>query len=243
MHPTSFERWLYLQLHRCRLMGTEDRTFLERTVRPGMRILDVGSNLGLYSVLAARLAGESGRTICFEPDALLYSALCQNLVANGLERVETHAVGLGAAPAKLEFHRSIINSGDNHLGEQASELFRRSTTISVVRLDDYLPDLEADLMKIDVQGWELNVLHGMARTLARNRALQIHFEFSDLGRARSGSSWQELIAFLRQADFRIFHPLDHREFDDAQIAELARSLGSRGYTNLLASRQPPVASR
>ena len=122
MHPTSFERWLYLQLHRCRLMGTEDRTFLERTVRPGMRILDVGSNLGLYSVLAARLAGESGRTICFEPDALLYSALCQNLVANGLERVETHAVGLGAAPAKLEFHRSIINSGDNHLGEQASEL-------------------------------------------------------------------------------------------------------------------------
>lgn len=242
MYPTSFERWLYLRMHRWRLMGAEERAFLERTVRPGMRVLDVGSNLGLYSVLVARLAGPSGRMICFEPDAVLHSALKRNLANNGLERAETHAVALGAAAAALEFHRSIINSGDNHLGEEPGALFLRRTTISVVRLDDYLPGLDLDLVKLDVQGWELNVLRGMPLTLARNPGLQLYFEFSDLGQARSGSSWQELITFLRQAGFRIFHPLQHREFDDDQLMEIARSLGRRGYTNLLASRQPPAST-
>jgi FkbM family methyltransferase len=242
MYPTTFERWLYLHLHRWRLMGSEERTFLRQTVRPGMRVLDVGSNLGLYSVLVAQLAGASGRTICFEPDALLHAALRRNLAVNDLSRVESHALALSAAPGELEFHRSIINSGDNHLGTADSALFRRRTTIPVVRLDDYLPGLELDFVKLDVQGWELNVLRGMPDTLARNPQLQIYFEFSDLGRARTGSPWQELIAFLREAGFRIFHPLDHREFDDGRLAELARSLARRGYTNLLACRQPPTVS-
>ncbi|HWA10142.1 MAG TPA: FkbM family methyltransferase [Opitutaceae bacterium] len=241
MAPTTFERWLYLRMHRWRLMGGEDRAFLQRAIRPGMRVLDVGSNLGLYSVLAARLAGEGGRVICFEPDARLHAALRRNLAANGLARVETHAVALGAAAGEMEFHRSVINSGDNHLGVERSALFRRRTTVPVVRLDDYLPGLALDLVKLDVQGWELNVLRGMPDILAANRNLQIHFEFSDMVHARAGEPWQELIACLRQAGFRIFNPLDHREFDDQRIAELGRSLARRGYTNLLASRHPPGA--
>lgn len=242
MYPTTFERWLYLRMHRWRLMGAEERAFLQQAIRPGMRVLDIGSNLGLYSVLVARLTGESGRVICFEPDAQLHAALQRNLAANGLDHVETYPVALSFAPGTLEFHRSVINSGDNHLGTESSALFRRRITIPVVRLDDHLPGLGLDLVKLDVQGWELNVLRGMPDTLARNPQLQIYFEFSDLGRARSGSSWQELIAFLRAAGFRIFHPLDHREFDDRQVAELARSLASRGYTNLLACRQAPAIS-
>lgn len=241
MFSTSFERWLYLQMHRWRLMGSEERAFLEAAVRPGMRILDIGSNLGLYSVMIARQAGESGRIICFEPDSLLHAALVRNLAANGLAQVETHAVALGAAPAELEFHRSIINSGDNHLGTEKLSLFRRRALIRVVRLDDYLPGLELDLIKLDVQGWELNVLRGMRATLARNPGLQLYFEFSDLVRVRSGSSWQELIAFLREAEFRIFHPADHSELDDERIATLARVLAQKGYTNLLASRRCPAA--
>ena len=63
MTSPTFERWLYLRVHGLGLMGREERRFLEAFVRPGMRILDVGSNLGLYSVLMARRIGPTGRVL------------------------------------------------------------------------------------------------------------------------------------------------------------------------------------
>src|SRR4051812_47558541 len=68
MSSPSFDRWLYLRLHRLGMMGRDERTFLNQSVRPGMRILDVGSNIGLYSIQMARLVGPTGRVISFEPD-------------------------------------------------------------------------------------------------------------------------------------------------------------------------------
>ena len=239
----TFERWLYLRAHRLGLMGRAEKSFLEQNIRPGMCVLDVGSNLGLYSLLMARLAGETGRIICFEPDPDLFAALRRNQELNDLPQLEAHNLALGAAPAELILHRSIINSGDNHLGQKESSLFRREVTTRVVRLDDFLPGLKLDLLKIDVQGWELAVLRGMRETLQRNEAVRIYFEFSRLGYVRAGSTYEELIAFLREAGFLIFDPAAQRELDDARIAELVVSLDPSGYTNLLAMRRPfPNAS-
>jgi FkbM family methyltransferase len=236
MVSPTFERWLYLRVHRLGLMGREDRAYLEKTIRPGMRILDVGSNLGLYSVLMGQLTGPNGMVLCFEPDPDLFAALQASCRLNAVPQVECHNLALGSAPAELTLHKSIVNSGDNHLGVSDHGLFRRTITTQVVRLDDFRPQLKIDLVKIDVQGWELEVLRGMRRTLVENAGVQVYFEFSSLGYRRANSSYGELIAFLREAGFRIFDPVTGGELDDQAIEQLAQSAG---YTNLLASRAPP----
>jgi FkbM family methyltransferase len=235
MSSPTFERWLYLRMHRLGFMGRDERDFLKKHVRPGMRILDIGANLGLYSVLMARLAGPTGRVIGFEPDPELFASLQDNARLNGVQ-VEAHNLALGAAPGELTLHKSIINSGDNHLGSPGNPLFRRAVMTRVVRLDNLLPQLAVDLIKIDVQGWELEVLRGMRATLAANPTVQVYFEFSPNGYVRAGSTYGELIAFFREAGLRIFDSNSSTELDHAAIRGLASSLGRNGYANLLAAR-------
>ncbi len=95
-------------------------------------------------------------------------------------------------------------------------------------------------MKIDVQGWELEVLRGMRRTLQENAAVQVYFEFWPVGYRRANSNYRELIAFLRAEGFHIFDPANEAELSDDAVARLGERLSrSAGYTNLLAARTPP----
>lgn len=239
MASPTFERWLYLRMHWLGLMGRDERVFLEAHVRPDMRVLDVGSNLGLYSVLMARLVGPGGRVICFEPEPDLFATLQRNRALNSAGCIEGHNLALGSALANLTLHRSVLNSGNNHLGQSKNDLFRRTITVEVVRLDTFLPDLVLDLVKIDVEGWELEALRGMRRTLETNFGVQVYFEFSPLGYTRAGSTYEELITFLREVGFRIFDPIARLELDDSAITRLAVCLDQKGYTNLVAARSSP----
>ena len=234
MASPTFERWLYLRMHWLGLMGRDERKYLEKHIRPGMRILDVGSNLGLYSILSARLIGPTGRLICFEPDPVVFAALQESCRKNGVAQVECHNLALGSAPAELALHKSILNSGDNHLGPREGQLFRRDAKVQVVRLDDFLPRLKVDLVKIDVQGWEVEVLRGMRRTLAENPGVQVYFEFWPLGYRRANCAPRDLCGFFRQEGFRIFDPVTGAELSDDVIERLAQPYG---WMNLLARRQ------
>ena len=80
--PPTFDRWLYLWMHRLGRMGRDDVAFLKRAIQPGMHIADIGANLGLYSLLLARCVGPAGRVFAFEPDPTMAGALAANVAAN-----------------------------------------------------------------------------------------------------------------------------------------------------------------
>jgi len=80
---TSLDRLLNLYLHRYGLRGEEEKQFLERHVKPGMRVLDIGANQGIYSLLMSRLVGPSGHLHCFEPDPRLFASLRENCRRSG----------------------------------------------------------------------------------------------------------------------------------------------------------------
>jgi FkbM family methyltransferase len=236
MKSANFERWLYLRAHRLGFMGKEERAFLAQTIKPGMRILDVGSNLGLYSIFMARLTGPTGQVTSFEPDASLFQVLQKNCALNGISHLTAHPLALGSARAQLQLHKMLINSGDNHFGQVDSALFREAIVTEVVKLDDHLPDLRVDFVKIDVQGWELEALRGMRDVLAANRDVKIYFEFTPVCLRRAGATHGELFDFFHSLGFRISDPLKGQELDRAALAALADSLHGAHYTNLLAYR-------
>ena len=236
MISPNFERWLYLRAHQVGMMGRDEREFLEKTIRPGMQILDVGSNIGLYSIILARLAGPEGRVTSFEPDLELFTVFRRNCELNGIVNLTAHQLALGSARARLLLNKMIVNSGDNHLGATPHVLFREAIAAEVVSLDEHLPNLPVDFVKLDVQGWELEALRGMRRMLTANRNVKIYFEFMPQNCPRAGSSYDDLLDYLQSLDFQIMDPVGGQVLDRAALTVLAKSLRGLHYTNLLACR-------
>ena len=232
----TFERWLYLRLHGLGRMGRAECTALRRYVRPGMTVLDVGGNLGLYTLLLSRLVGPTGRVITFEPDPDLFALLQRNCELNGCTNVEAHNLGLGGRRDRLVLRRMIFNSGDNTLGSGGNGLFRREVTVGIVPLDEFLPDLRPDFVKIDVQGWELEVLHGMRCTLAACPAIALYLEYWPEGFRRAGYAASEFTTFLRERGYRLRLAETGTDLDEAALTALTARLTGLKHADLLAQR-------
>ena len=232
----TFDRWLYLVLHRLGAMGRDERRALEDMIRPGQTIIDVGANLGLYTVLLSRLVGPAGRVIAFEPDPELFRLLQEGCSRNGCSNVSAHNLALGSRPARMAMRRMILNSGDNTLGREGSGLFRETISIDVARLDDLFPDLRPDLIKIDVQGWEFEVLRGMQRILAGTPQAEIHFEYWPAGLRRAGDSPEAFTDWLRAQGYRLRRAGDTVELDAAALAALTKQLTGLKHADLIAVR-------
>lgn len=232
----TFDRWLYLFLHRLGFMGRAERRALEKTIRPGQIIVDVGANLGLYTVLLSRLVGPAGRVISFEPDPALFNLLQACCARNACHNVTAYNLALGSQPGRMAMRRLILNSGDNTLGREGSGLFRETISIEVARLDDLIPGLRPDVVKIDVQGWEFEALRGMARILADNPQLEIHFEYWPAGLRRAGASPEALTDWLGSLGYRFRLAGGTTGLDAAALAVLTRELTGLKHADLVAFR-------
>jgi FkbM family methyltransferase len=228
--PPTLDRLVALLLFRAGLMGRGDLQLFECLLRPGMTVVDVGANQGIFTMACADLVGPAGTVIAFEPDPEMFAALRNNVTANGKSRVELHQAALSSGEGLLTLRRSALNRGDNRL--QAEPGGAGSVKVPVTTLDRMLEGRPVDLVKMDVQGWEGAVLKGMNKCLKASRPPQIHLEICPYLLARAGSSFAEVHHHL--AD----HGYELRDGDLRQAPldlERVRYLkGPLGYANVLA---------
>jgi FkbM family methyltransferase len=236
VRAASLDRLVFLALHRVGLMGKEELPLLEKLVEPGMQILDVGANIGLYTLLLARLTGEAGHVFAFEPEPNLFSVLCENCAANNAVNVTPFQCAAGDANGRATFQRATFNSGDNRLGR--AKPGAQSIEVEVARLDEVLPVQTVQFIKLDVQGNELAALTGMHRVLGSSPDVRVLFEFWPAGLRAANASPELLFKFFHERGFVIyeFEKVPARKLDSP--APLMAKLGENGYTNLLASRMP-----
>ena len=145
---------------------------LRRELGPGRVFVDVGANIGMHTLLGARLIGPHGRVIAVDPQGENVSATRTNAGLNGLENVTVVHAAAAAETGEAE----VIVTADSlwtrlaSVGEHPLEVRRESAP--AVRLDDLATRLgleQVDLVKIDVEGGELEVLAGMGGLLAERR--------------------------------------------------------------------------
>ncbi|HEX7529710.1 MAG TPA: FkbM family methyltransferase, partial [Pyrinomonadaceae bacterium] len=234
MRAASLDRLIALGLHRLGWMGRDEAILLRRLVKPGMRVIDVGANVGLYSLLLARLVGRNGSVLAFEPEPNLFAILRENCTSNDATNVVAFQSALGGVNGLASFHRSVFNAGDNRLGH--ASLGHDVVEVKIERFDDVQPDSKPDFVKIDVQGHELGALSGMELSLSSNLNVRVLFEFSPAALRNAGTAPNLLLEFFCERGFELY------ETEGACLTRLRNSrqlisdLRGWRYTNLLAAR-------
>jgi FkbM family methyltransferase len=131
--------------------------FLKKSLRPGMVYVDVGANIGSHAINAARVVGEKGRVFAFEADPETYRILQKNIDLNQLGNIILRQTCVSDNSGSVTFYK--------HKDSAKSSIVDRGEKTSVVlpadRLDNLVQsDTRIDILKIDVEGAELNVLRG-----------------------------------------------------------------------------------
>jgi FkbM family methyltransferase len=182
-------------------MGCAEKRFLSSVASYDTIVADVGANQGLYTLWLAQVA-TGGHIYAFEPDPDLFQCLENNVRTNHLQNVSTIQAAASDRSGTLAFRTNELNRGDNRVDAKA---FRDTSTqqVQAVTLDEIVSDRRLDLLKIDVQGFEIEVLLGAQKTLKANPAVTIVFEFWPYGLRQAGHRPNELWDLLQEAGFSI----------------------------------------
>jgi FkbM family methyltransferase len=177
----------------CGLWDFAEMVFLIHLLRPEDTFVDIGANVGGYTILASAVAG--ARSISFEPVPSTHDELIRNLRLNHIdERVEAHRCGLGEAQATL--HMTANRGGLNHIALTGEA--KDTVEVPVRRLDDVIETRPCRLMKLDAEGFEMNILRGARLTLANPALSALIVELNGSG-LRYGHSdadvHQEIVSY------------------------------------------------
>lgn len=234
MRAASLDRLVALGLHRLGWMGRDEAILLRKLVRPGMHVVDVGANIGLYSLLLARLVGPGGSVLAFEPEPNLYEILRENCLSNDATNIVFFQCALGRTNGRASFYRSVFNSGNNRLGRASAG--HDAVEVKVERFDDLRPESKPDFVKIDVQGHELAALAGMERALSASQNVRVLFEFAPAALRKAGTAPDLLLQFFRERGFGLYETEGARLKTLENSQRLISDLRGGRYTNLLATR-------
>ncbi len=170
----------------------------------GDTVIDVGANVGYYTILASRLVGERGRVYAFEPDPTSFALLEQNVRVNGARNVVLEQKALSNENGTLQLYLAEKNKGDHRIYQTEED--RPSVDVETVRLDDYLADVggTVDFVKIDTQGAEAVIIAGMPETIRANPGIVMAVEFWPEGLLALETTAEGMLEELRGHDFRMF---------------------------------------
>ena len=174
---------------------------LKKYIEKSKYIVDVGANIGCHTVSYAGF-NTNGTIWSFEPQKKLYDILSRNVNTNNYsDRVEVFNKGLGHKPMTVQLRKvdEVRDSGHNGWNKAGLGIGKDGETINIVTLDSLeLPGL--DFMKIDVEGYELEVLKGAQNTLQKIEYLMIELNGNT---EKYGSSNKECIDFILAQGFKL----------------------------------------
>lgn len=211
---------------------------LDAALHQGSTVVDVGANIGVIAAYAARRAGPTGRVIAIEPASDNLLVLEENLQRNRLTNVKALDVAAGRRRESRQFYlRGDVSAVNSLFPESCYAQVTNVATVNVAPLDE-LVEGTADLVKIDVEGAELDVLSGMPRLLSEP-GIQLIVEWHPLLQQAAGYGVDELPRALLDAGFLVdavghFGSQPLREKDIRSIAD--RLVRTKRPVELFASR-------
>ena len=238
--PGDDERLLMAMIETGGVLEPGTAAVLATLLRPGDTMIDVGAHIGTITIPAARAVGPGGQVIAVEPGARAAALLRRSLHINSLAPwVMLHDCAAGAANGEAMLHLTPVigeNSLISHSGENGDVA---PVCVTVRPLDDLVPPGSVRVVKIDAEGYELEVWRGMRRIISDNPELAVIVEFGPSHLARANIPVAEWFETLQAPGFIPW------EIDELSgTIRALRPLAERSAIfsiNLLLLRAPPSA--
>jgi len=208
-----------------------ERQVLQKILFAGAVVVDAGANIGIYSEFLSRCVGQKGVVHSFEPCPDNFMRL--RCATRKLPNVCLCPAAVGERSGEIMLYVSDKLNVD-HRAYATEGNARRALQVGMVALDDYFKAGErVDLLKLDVQGYELHALQGARRIVNENPEIKLLLEFWPYGLKQAGANWGELIEMLEGFAMNIMFVRA-----DSLIPFEARKVRTdvNWYVNLFASR-------
>jgi len=174
-------------------------------IKNGEVLVDVGANIGYFTLLMAKLSGSSGKIFSFEPENKNFEILEKNVKINNYQNVVLEKKGVSDRNGVNKFFLSSKNTGMHSLQKIRDD--SKEVKIDVIKLDDYFFTLDLvekiSLIKIDVEGAEFQVLNGM-KTILKNKNLKLLIEFIPDHLKKHGTNPSDVLKILEDNDFKLY---------------------------------------
>jgi FkbM family methyltransferase len=197
-------------------------------LKPRMKVVDAGANIGLYSLLAAKCVGDGGQIWSFEPSHATYRFFLNNLALNRVTTVAAHRVALSDFEGELTL-RSERGFGDlyRHLDYTGKSANGDSVeTVGVSKLDDFAAAQkidQIDFLKIDVEGGEYCLMKGAQRLLSQSPSVVVMFESEEDWCRRSGYKAEDSFDLLKSLGFGLYSWSKRQERWSTNESDLSKS--------------------
>jgi FkbM family methyltransferase len=175
--------------------GYGEVEFFNQAAQTGDIVVDLGANIGIHTLFFSKNVGPTGAVVAVEPQRLVFQNLCANLALNNITNVVAINAAAGDAPGKI-LVPVLDPNAQNNFGGLALGEFPSGESVDVMTVDAMnLPKVK--LIKVDVNGMELQALKGCVQTISRLRPLlYVCNERQDKAEA--------LIRFIDSLDYRMF---------------------------------------
>jgi len=216
----------------CETFEKAELNFLNRVLKPGDTFFDVGSNVGLFTLAAARVVGPTGKVVAFEPATEAFNSVTHNVHLNRFDSIVTiHNIGISDTPGKLQLHESKdgFDAWNSFSTPSMGDAYDK-IEVNVHPLDDFL-SLTPDLVKIDVEGWERYALQGAKALLSQADAPVLLVEFTEVNLKSAGTSSKEIHAILKEYGYSVFElredgtTVPHAILDEYEYSNLVFAKG------------------
>ena len=212
------------------LWETQVTSWLQHSLRPGQTFVDVGANVGYFTLLGAQLVGPQGKVVAVEAHGGLAELLRRNVIMNGFYGYVTtwHRAAWSVA-TQLQLHQRLNFSGASSVGAIGPEALERlgdteeMVEVQAVPLDDLLVGLPpVDVLKMDIEGAELQAFTGLSRTLEESRNISVMFEWAPALMEAVGDKAEALLDLIEG------HGLRMRLLEDDAHAHRTRQASRSG---------------
>jgi FkbM family methyltransferase len=177
------------------------RAVVRHFLSEGGTLVDVGANLGLFTLVGGRTVGPKGRVIAIEPTPETADCLRQTIWINGLsQQAEIHQVAAGRRDGSMRLHIGATSSWNSLLDQGGGD----SIEVLVRTVDSLVGDRPVQVVKIDVEGWELAVLEGMSALIARSPDLIVILEYGIEHIVRAGVTPEAWLAAATKNGFSAY---------------------------------------
>ena len=177
--------------------------FFKSRIKPGMTVVDVGANIGYYTLLFAQLVGKNGRVYAFEPEPTNIRYLKRNLQLNHYDNV----IVIEKAVSDRCGATTLFLSPDNPGGHSLSPVAGQDTiNVEVVTLDDVFRnrDVRVDFIKMDIEGHEYFAIQGMYRLLCCSETVSLVMEYSPQILQQGCVDAEKMLDLLAKMGFRFY---------------------------------------